>query len=185
MLYTLNCELIGISFIFVVSFPLPMCHLHIEYKVGLASSLYHREELDRRNRHDALICATLLYISTQVQELSQYAKVAKRGEDVYAERVTGTHPHVIHTCLLEELMAKVDCLVPSFCSKMEEQLDARIFNGTISEAQMRSLIEESQRGVQEQIQLLQQERIIPADLMDGTGRAGSNQQRFQLARSIY
>ena len=98
-----------------------------------------------------MVRATLLYTSTEVQELSQFVKVAKRGEDVYAERVTGIPPHVIQTCLLEELTAKVDCLVPTICSKMEAQLDARTFNGVISEARMRLLIKESQQGLQEKV----------------------------------
>jgi hypothetical protein len=123
-------------------------------RVGMACSLHHREELDRLYPANAMIRTTMLYTEADVLDMAQYVKVAKVGEDVFAERVTGIPPHVIQQCLLEELKSKIDSLVPQFCEKLEEQLDRRTFNGVISEERMKAMIDASNTGVQEQLRLL-------------------------------
>jgi hypothetical protein len=68
---------------------------------------------------------------------------------VLYERVTGIPPHVVQLTLLEELNAKVDALLPQFSVAVEQQLDSRTFNGVLSETRIRTLMEESNKGLHE------------------------------------
>ncbi len=115
-------------------------------RVGLASSLHHRETLCESYPMSSIIRSTSLYTSREVLELKALVRISKLGDkDCYAQRVTGIPPHVVVTSLLEQLHEKVDGLVPSFIAKLNQAMDDRTFNGTISEARLKQIIDDNQQ----------------------------------------
>ena len=115
-------------------------------RVGLASSLHHRDTLHENYPNRSIIRATSLYTSREVLELKALVRISRLGDkDCYAQRVTGIPPHVVVTSLLEQLHEKVDGLVPSFIAKLNEAMDDRTFNGTISEARLKKIIDDNQQ----------------------------------------
>ena len=115
-------------------------------RVGLASSLHHRDTLHENYPNSSIIRATSLYTSREVLELKALVRISRLGDkDCYAQRVTGIPPHVVVTSLLEQLHEKVDGLVPSFIAKLNEAMDDRTFNGTISEARLKKIIDDNQQ----------------------------------------
>ena len=93
-----------------------------------------------------IIRATTLYTSREVLELKALVRISKLGDkDCYAQRITGIPPHVVVTSLLEQLHEKVDGLVPSFIAQLNQAMDDRTFNGTISEARLKQIIDDNQQ----------------------------------------
>jgi hypothetical protein len=115
-------------------------------RVGLACSLHHRDTLQENYPSTSIIRSTSLYTSREVLELKALVRISKLGDkDCYAQRVTGIPPHVVVTSLLEQLHEKVDGLVPSFIAQLNQAMDDRTFNGTISEARLKQIIDDNQQ----------------------------------------
>ena len=115
-------------------------------RVGLACSLHHRDTLQENYPSTSIIRSTSLYTSREVLDLKALVRISKLGEkDCYAQRVTGIPPHVVVTSLLEQLHEKVDGLVPSFIAQLNQAMDDRTFNGTISEARLKQIIDDNQQ----------------------------------------
>ena len=121
-------------------------------RVGLASSLHHRDVLQENYPSTSIIRATSLYTSREVLELKALVRISKLGDkDCYAQRITGIPPHVVVTSLLEQLHEKVDGLVPSFIAQLNQAMDDRTFNGTISEARLQQIIDDNQQQLLQEI----------------------------------
>ncbi len=121
-------------------------------RVGLACSLHHRDALHENYASTAIIRATTLYTSREVLELKALVRISKLGDtDCYAQRITGIPPHVVVTSLLEQLHEKVDGLVPSFIAQLNQAMDDRTFNGTISEARLKQIIDDNQQQILQEI----------------------------------
>ncbi len=121
-------------------------------RVGLASALHHRDVLHENYPGTSIIRATSLYTSREVLELKALVRISKLGDkDCYAQRVTGIPPHVVVTSLLEQLHEKVDGLVPSFIAQLNQAMDDRTFNGTISEARLKQIIDDNQQQLLQEI----------------------------------
>jgi hypothetical protein len=100
----------------------PQCKSFCKLVWRVHFTIERREELDRLYPANVMIRTTKLHTAAEVLTMAQYVKVAKIGEDVFAERATGIPPHVIHTCLLEELKTKIDTLFLSFALNLKSNL---------------------------------------------------------------
>ena len=116
--------------------------------IGLASFLHHQEALEEIYKATGHVHQTALYRSTLIAALKEFVKVSVPWEGdmtAYLQRATGIPPHVAELALMEEIKGMVSCLVPDLTVAFEEKLDDRQVNGTLSEARLNQVIDNSPR----------------------------------------
>jgi hypothetical protein len=156
-------------------------------RIGLASHLHHRQELDAEYPLSSPIRCTLLYTSRELQDLKTFVKISMPWEDgtrAYLE-ATGIPPHTLLLCGQEEVKAMIEQIVPS----MQKEMDDRTMNGVLSETRMRQIvlnnpiIGDMRKDIQEVRQLLidLNERTMGA----GAGGASLATGQSGTTRNVY
>jgi hypothetical protein len=154
-------------------------------RIGLASHLHHRQELDKEYPISSPIRVTLLYTSQELQDLKSLVKISMPWEDgthAYLE-ATGIPPHTLLLCGQEEVKAMIERIVPS----MRNEMDDRTMNGVLSETRMREIvlnnpiIGEMRNDIQEVRELL----IDLNDMTIGAGELPLTRRQSGTRRNVY
>lgn len=95
------------------------------------------------------VCLSPVYRSKHIVELKSRVRVVYpwEADDVATRcvmRLTGIPPHVIHLAQMKQMQELMASMPPMILGGIEKMLDNRTVNGTMSETQMRALIEEGQ-----------------------------------------
>ena len=102
------------------------------------------------------LCLSPVYRSRRIGELKARVRVVYPWEtdDVSKRcvlRLTGIPPHVIHLAQMKQIQESMASMPPMILEGVEKLLDDRTVNGTLSEARMRAMIDESQKQLIEEI----------------------------------
>lgn len=116
-------------------------------RVGLASHLYVREELENMYPSNSPIRCTTLFTSPTILELKKYVKVTMPWEDDGLVYATGVPPHSIMLAQIEQLKN----MVKDQPGEIERMMDDRVMSGVLSENRMRELINSEREGLSQQI----------------------------------
>ena len=111
-------------------------------RIGLASHLQHRTDLEAVYPPDAIIRSTTVFTSSSVFEMKKFVKIAmpwgKNGKKAFA---TGIPPHTILLAGNEEIKEMLKDLIP----RMESCMDDRTMSGNLSESRMRLIVDTQTR----------------------------------------
>jgi hypothetical protein len=152
-------------------------------RFGLASALHHYDVIRRyhgisacdddgsiHNHGGGIVSSSPLRLSPifrnrQIIALKKYVRVIYPGDttDNISEqcvvRLTGIPPHVVQLAQMKHLQDSVASLSPKILEGVEQMLDDRTINGTLSETRMRSLMvsvmEEGQQQILNEVRRVQ------------------------------
>ena len=119
-------------------------------RVGLASHLHVRDELEKLYPPDSPIRCTTLFTSTEILELKKYVKVTMPWEEDGLAYATGVPPHSIMLAQIEQLKH----MVKDQPGEIERMMDDRVMSGVLSENRMRDLISTERKELMGKIDVL-------------------------------
>lgn len=110
-------------------------------RVGLASHLQHIDKILEYIPTNAPLRLSPLFTISKITSLREHVRIAMPWEESYKyfAPATGLPPHTIQMKYFEQISADIKNIVP----QMEKILDNRQFNGQISLAQMKNIMNDS------------------------------------------
>ncbi len=115
--------------------------IHKFLRIGLASHLIHLDTIEEVLPQQHVLRQTALFTNPKVKDLKKHVKIACPWEDHYKyfAEAQGLPPHTLLLAEAKLQSKKIDDLIP----KMQEMLDDRQMNGTVSVQQIKRIVDDS------------------------------------------